>query len=399
MSVKRKSKLLFISPFFYPEMISTGKYNTYLVNKLVEHFSSIDVVTSHPFYPDWKPKITEDRLGDVNIIRGGAWVRYPNSQLLKRILLEIWFLFFVFKYMLKYRGTVDKVVLVYPPVLFSFVVEAFLPKNISRIVIVHDLQGVMANAHNSIFRKIISKFILTIEKIALRRMSKVICLSESMEKILIKKYKVQKEKLAICYPFVTEDTISLQETNLLSELFDSEFLHVVYSGALGEKQKPDTLLNVFKEISFKRRDIKCHIISRGPVFESLKKKCINNVLFHDLVPNNALDELFKRSTIQVIPQASGTGDGAFPSKLPNLLSKGVPVFGICDSGSELFNILAQFEFCGCGTTWEINKVSDNIINFLDNVKMSSHSELKERYKDKISELFGVNKLINMICES
>lgn len=397
MRARNKSKLLFISPFFYPEMISTGKYNTFLVKKLVDYFSSIDVVASYPFYPDWKPKHTDETIDGVNIIRGGMLVRYPKSQILKRLILELWFFFFVFKYILRNRKTIDKVLLVFPPVIFSFVVDVFLPKNVARIAIVHDLQGVMANAQNSILRKIISKIILKIEKAALRRMGKVISLSKAMENILISEYQVNKSKLEICYPFVTEENAVLTETGYLTNLFNKSFLHIVYSGALGEKQKPNELVNVFKAISTKRPDIKCHIISRGPVFESLKNNAVdNNVLFHDLVPDYALDELYRRSTIQVIPQATGVGDGAFPSKLPNLLSKGVPVFGICDPKSELFNILENFDFCSAGTSWDVKCLPDDIINHVDTVKEKPHSEQKEEYKDMIDELFGVSQLINII---
>jgi len=397
MRARNKSKLLFISPFFYPEMISTGKYNTFLVKKLVDYFSSIDVVTSYPFYPDWKPKNSDETIDGVNIIRGGMLVRYPKSQILKRLILELWFLFFVFKYLMRNRKTIDQVLLVFPPVIFSFVVDILLPKNVARIAIVHDLQGVMANTQNSILRKIISKIILKIEKAALRRMGKVISLSKAMENILISEYQVNKLKLEICYPFVTEESADLTETSYLTNLFSKSFLHIVYSGALGEKQKPNELVNVFKAISTKRPDIKCHIISRGPVFESLKNNAVdNNVLFHDLVPDYALDELYRRSTIQVIPQATGVGDGAFPSKLPNLLSKGVPVFGICDPESELFNILENFDFCSAGTTWDVKRLPDDIINYVDIVKEKSHSEQKEEYKDKIDKLFGVSKLINII---
>ncbi|MGB8475721.1 MAG: hypothetical protein WCE61_16705, partial [Candidatus Acidiferrum sp.] len=48
-------KLWLFSPFFYPETISTGKYNTILSRALAERGVEVNVVTSHPFYPNWKP--------------------------------------------------------------------------------------------------------------------------------------------------------------------------------------------------------------------------------------------------------------------------------------------------------------------------------------------------------
>lgn len=49
-------KILLLSPFFYPELISTGKYNTSLAKALVKHGHSIEVVTSFPLYPTWRPQ-------------------------------------------------------------------------------------------------------------------------------------------------------------------------------------------------------------------------------------------------------------------------------------------------------------------------------------------------------
>ncbi len=71
--VKINKRVLFLSPFFYPEMISTGKYNSYLVKVLVNRGYSVDVVASHPLYPDWKPKISKADLQGCTIHRGGLW--------------------------------------------------------------------------------------------------------------------------------------------------------------------------------------------------------------------------------------------------------------------------------------------------------------------------------------
>ena len=101
---------------------------------------------------------------------------------------------------------------------------------------------------------------------------------------------------------------------------------MVYSGALGEKQNPFKLLSIFQKVVNKRDDICCHFFSNSPLVDTIKKKVTisnGNILFHDLVPEENLFELYQKSHLQVIPQRPGVSDGAIPSKLPNI-HRGIP---------------------------------------------------------------------------
>ena len=82
-------KIAFLSPFFWPEPISTGKYNTILAEALVEQGHKVDFFCSHPFYPEWKPIIEAQAHRSVNVIRGGGFLKYSNSQVIKRLTLEL----------------------------------------------------------------------------------------------------------------------------------------------------------------------------------------------------------------------------------------------------------------------------------------------------------------------
>lgn len=398
----KSKRILFLSPFFYPEEISTGKYNTYLVKSLVESGVHVDVVASYPFYPEWSPIKTESSLDGVEIYRGGLKIKYPRSQIIKRLILELWFSFHVAKYLLSKRNEINKVVVVFPPVLVMWVVNILLPRKAVKIGIVHDLQGVMAKTSKSIVRMLVSKLIMKLEKYAFKNLDKVICLSQSMREELKVSYSLDGALIDICYPFVTLNGDAVK-TDSLNEEFNSDYLHIVYSGALGEKQRPVDLLALFKEICKIRQDVMCHIISSGPVFESLKKDpsaiLLDNIRFHGLVHENELDELYSRSTMQIIPQAMGTGNGAFPSKLPNLLSSGVPVYAICDHGSELSELINEIEFCRSGNLWDISLLSKEIIIFLDEVKNLSHEGLKNTYKDELEKMFGVGELVEIIINA
>lgn len=396
--------MLFLSPFFYPEIISTGKYNSFLVQKLIDSGFDVDVVAFHPFYPDWIVKKTEELYLSANIYRFGAGVRFPKSQILRRIILEVFYTYFVVKYLLKRKNKYDTVISIFPPVLFMLLIRRFI-KNSLRIGIVHDVQGIMANTEKKISRRISASVMAVFEKFAYRNCDRLICLSHSMREVIINKFDVSRDKCAVFYPFVSIPNDFSYHENIDSRLedrFEKGFKHVVYSGALGEKQQPFKLFDFFLKLSASAQNIKCHIFSRGPVFNELVRlssedqKVNENLYFHDLVPEKELDALFHNSTVQVIPQAPGTGAGAFPSKLPNLLSHGVPVFAICDQGSELETILQKVDSAKTINSWELEAMESAMYEFLACIDGQSHEENFMTNKKTILNEFDADSFIESL---
>ena len=117
---KRKARVLILSPFIFPEPISTGKYNTYLAKALVRKGCSVEVVASHPIYPDWKPKRSAVSLEGVKIYRGGGFFVYPKSVILRRIQLELGFTIHALRHVLFNRNSAIFVPVFPPSLFFSF---------------------------------------------------------------------------------------------------------------------------------------------------------------------------------------------------------------------------------------------------------------------------------------
>lgn len=403
MSLSREGKrVLFISPFFFPEEISTGKYNTHLVKALVDKGHYVRVITSYPLYPDWVPKMTDKTLKGIDILRGGAGVRYPKSQVFKRIVLELWFAWYVTKQVFQQRNNIDLLVAIFPPVFFMLFAHVLVPKRVIRIGIVHDLLGVMATSSKKRSRKIIAGLIRIVESIALKKCDRVVCLSESMRKVIVSNYGVSERKCSVHYPFISTDN-STSETNQLSAVFDEDHLHIVYSGALGEKQKPAEISYFFQLLCESNKGLKCHFFSRGPLFDEIRGcTSLNNsdrVLFHDLVPEELLTELYDRSTVQIIPQAEGVSAGAFPSKLPNLIAHGVPVFAICDKNSELATIVDEMRYGRHVDAWDMPTLVEQMVIFLKEIKGIPHSDIRSQYEQSLLGKFSVDNLVETIlCE-
>ena len=392
---QQNKRILFVSPFFYPEFISTGKYNTFLVQKFVEKGYELTVVCSYPFYPAWHPKFTDETLVGVKIIRGGLKISYPKSAVFRRLLLELWFTFYFFRASKNINASIDIVVAICPPVFFTYFVGLFFRKS-KKIVIVHDLLGVMSRSSNGFSRLFVAFIMKRLESFLLRRFDKVVCLSESMRRVGLKQYGLKKDTCEVYYPFTTIEN-DKHEHSLLRIYFPAGFTHLVYSGALGEKQKPRELYRFFTKICKLRKNFYCHIFSSGPIFDELKQLNRNEkIRFHGLVAENHLNDLYACSDIQILPQAQGIGAGAFPSKLPNLIAAGVPILAICDKDSEVGEIIKMSGAGKSVSCWDTQQLLEACDLLLESEGEGQRAIRKARAKKFIAAKFDVNRLIASI---
>ena len=392
-------KIILLSPFFFPEPISTGRYNAWLVSGLVRHGVHVDVVASYPLYPAWRPVPTNAEVGGAVIHRGGLYMRYPRSAIGRRLMLEVWFGLYALLWTARLRRGVDTVIAIIPPGLFLPAIRLMLPKDVQLVAIVHDLQGIMAMSTRIWARKIAARMAGWTERRGLAACDKVVCLSESMQKAVVEKYCIDSKKCEVHYPFVTLSEGAVTG-NSLRAYFPEGFFHVVYAGALAEKQQPWELVEFFVRLCRKRSDVMCHIFSEGASFEELQKQTekrkTNRLFFHELVPDEQLAELYERSTVQVIPQVRGTGAGAFPSKLPNLLAAGVPVFAMCDKSSELAKIVYDSQAGIAVDNADLDVWVEQMEQFLIGVGQTPHAAFRSRARDYVHKKFNLDTLIAAI---
>ncbi len=326
-------------------------------------------------------------------------MRYPKSTVLRRILFELWFVWHTAACISQIGKSVDIVIAVFPPNLYMFLVKRLLPSNIRTVGIIHDLQAIMAKTEKTVFRGVIAGIIRHFELRMLDRCDELICMSEKMQETIVETYGISQNKCKVHYPFITEDS-ALANTSELAGIMPDGFTHIVYSGALGEKQKPKFLISFIAGLCLERNDVMCHIFSRGPLFDEIKdnfnRENTQRIRFHDLVPEKMLGELYKRSSVQIIPQAEGTGAGAFPSKLPNLLNAGVPVFAICDSDSELSSVVNETGIGKAVHEWEMDLCIREMNQFLESIRSESHDDRYKRAKEYIERKFNVEHVVDTI---
>lgn len=392
---------LFCSPFFYPELISTGKYNSELVRALVRSGANVDVIASHPIYPSWKINETSLAMSGVDIYRGGQSIKYPKNIYLRRAFLEFWFSWHVITTYYRLRPTHAAIVQIYPPSLFAIFLHKIVSKNVVRIAVIHDLQGIFVPSSKGLIYSLLGKVINWVEKSAFLRCDRLIFLSQAMANHAIKNYSLSTKKCFVCYPFYTDFESIGSGKSLFNTLSSTKF-KVVYSGALGEKQNSEGLYTFMNLLARTFDDIECHIFSEGPIFDALKLKSTttaNYVNLHPLVASVDLNELYERSDIQIIPQSKNTSDGSLPSKLPNLMASGVPIFAICDKQSELECILSESGGGIAVSTWDIYELLEIFNSFRSSLPNFSRHDRKHSLKAYVESKFSINLTVNCINEA
>ncbi|MEP1488969.1 MAG: glycosyltransferase [Algibacter sp.] len=387
MNVKR---ILIISPFFFPEPISTGKFNTDIAKALRDEGHEITVLCSHPLYPKWVPEKNNEQISGIKIIRGGGGVRYPKKTIIRRVVLELWFSYYILKNIFKYRKSIDIVIPIFPPSFAFYIILPFINKKTETVGMVHDLQEVYSKGRKGIINKVVRFFINKIEGATFRGCDKLIFLSEEMKNIAQYFYKLDTTKAFVQYPFVTIEKDNV--TDDLEDILPLDKTHIVYSGALGEKQNPKGLYDFFQYASQNTTNTYFHFFSQGLIFEELKSINKNTFIrFHDLVPRKNIEELYIRSSIQIIPQQSGTSKGSLPSKLPNLLASGCKILFITDKGSEIHELFKKHNLEKVVTSWANEELMNGVFGLLE-----KNNEIDNNQIRVAEEFFSINSMVKKI---
>ena len=380
-----QKNILFLSPFFYPEPISTGKFNSDIALALSKNGHQVTVLCFHPLYPDWKVKESNEKLHQIKIIRGGKNMLFSKKTVIRRFLLEVSYSWFILKNIKKYQKNIDVVIAVFPPSLYLFSIIPLLSKKLKIVGMVHDLQQLYVSTKKGFLNRFVTFFINKVEKKCFNACDKLVFLSEEMKNEAEKMYGLNPNKCSVQYPFHSLKGIF---TDNLSTILKQKNRNIVYSGALGEKQNPTELIRFFEFATDKIDNVEFHVFSQGSIFDSLKFANRNSkIKFHDLVAREHLEELYLRSNLQIIPQKPNTSKGSFPSKLANLLASGCNILLITDKNSELENFFSNQKLQTVITTWNFEVLLSSVQNILSN-SIDTHQQ-----KKIAKELFTIDEMI------
>jgi colanic acid biosynthesis glycosyl transferase WcaI len=232
------------------------------------------------------------------------------------------------------------VVIVVVPTLFCVpnVLLAMAGSSAKRVLHVQDLELDAAFDLGLIKREEARSLALKVERSLLRRFDRVTSVSRRMLKRLSAKG-VESDRLTLFPNWVDTDQIKPAPG---ASFFRCEWgikprsIVLLYSGALGEKQGVEILFQAAQRLEA-NPSIQLVVCSAGPAFKRFRNEysLLSNVIWHDLVPENRLNDLLNLADIHLLPQRADAADLVMPSKLTGMLASGRPVIATAVEGTQV----------------------------------------------------------------
>jgi colanic acid biosynthesis glycosyl transferase WcaI len=350
-------RILLIGGNFSPEQTGIGKYNGEMIKWLAQNGYECTIITTQPYYPEWKVQAPYTNKGYVKEIIETSGVpitiyRCPqyvpsNPSGKKRLLQEFSFTCTSFIRLLGVLGKskFDYVLTVVPP--FQLGLHALLYKKLRGakfLYHVQDLQIEAARDLQMIKSKTLIKGLFGLEKFVLKKADVVSSISKGM----IKKVEAKTGKevvflpnwvdMKFFYPLTNRDELKMKAGFAATDIL------VLYSGAIGEKQGLEMILDSAERLK-DNKTIQFLICGSGPYKEKLieqaNQRQLNNVHFIPLQPFEQFNSFLNMADVHLVIQKKGASDLVMPSKLTTILAVGGVALVTAEKGSSLYEVVEE----------------------------------------------------------
>ncbi|MFC4233190.1 WcaI family glycosyltransferase [Parasediminibacterium paludis] len=349
-------KILLISYNYAPELTGIGKYNAELCEYLASVGHQVTVITAYPYYPNWQVLegyqnrwYQKECLNEVELIRCPFYIpKHPTG--LKRILQDSSFYIsslVVVLWQIICDKRYDIVITPSPSFLCGFH-GLFLTswRRLTKFVYhIQDLQIDAAIDLQMIKQAWLQQILIGIERYILNHATRVSTISTGMQqKILAKKTKLTDVLLFPNWVDNTRIFKTLVDTSIIAGLgipLDKKLFF--YSGAIGEKQGLEMILNIAPSMAHRSPEVVFVISGTGPYREKLQQAVIDaaipNILFIDLQPIPIFNQLLNHAYGHLVIQKESAGDLLLPSKLTNILAVGGLSIVTAVKGTTLYDVI------------------------------------------------------------
>lgn len=355
-----RKRILFIGGNFFPEPTGIGKYSGEMVDWLSAKGFECTVVTTFPYYPQWKVQppynnisfwykkekiISHDRAAaDITVIRCPHYIPSKPTGLTRMVSDFSFFLSSSLVILgLLFQRKKDFVYTVAPPFALGFLGTVYKKiKGAKFLYHIQDLQIEAAQNLGIVKSKPLIKSLFAMERNIFKNADYISTISEGM----INKVKDKAKKDILFLPnWVDIDKFFpiANKAGLKKEFnFQPQDKIVLYSGAIGEKQGLEAILQSAKNLE-NISGLKFVICGSGPYKEKLvtlkKQMVLKNVFFLPLQPFEKLNSLLNIADAHLVLQKDGASDLVMPSKLSTILAVGGVAIVTARPGSSLFKII------------------------------------------------------------
>jgi colanic acid biosynthesis glycosyl transferase WcaI len=330
-------RILYLSPYFWPEEIGSAPYCTDLAIWLRERGHDVRVVSFRPHYPNpslfeaWRDgSRDEETHADIPITRVPVRDR-GRGRFKDRVQNDLSFFLQVSLRCLRGEFNNTEVVVAYVPTILTLycarLVRLFTGASI--ICVVHDIESGLATSLNLAKSSPVLFFMRLVERGGLNFAEHVVVLSEAMQ---------QEIQLIGCRRAISVLSIWASVADF-SAIERDQIPTLMYSGNFGKKQNLDQLLPLIQRLSEEKQAIRVVLqgdgSERGRLQEKITRLGINNTVFLPLVPAEKLLAALQAANIHIVPQSLNVASYSLPSKLFSIMAAGRPFVCIAEKGSPL----------------------------------------------------------------
>lgn len=355
-------RILFIGYNFSPELTGIGKYSGEMMHWLAERGHRCCVITGYPYYPDWSVQepYRKNRFwystnvekynsgGQLKVIRCPLYVP-KRPTVFKRILLDISFTLTAKIRLIPilFEKKYDWVITVAPS--FQFGLLGVFYKKLKRAKHLHHIQDLQIEAAQDlglVRSPRLLKTLFGMERYIFRNSDVVSSISDGMISRIEKKTK----KPVLLFPNWTETSsfFPLTDIGVLKERFGfavSDWV-VLYSGAIGEKQGLEAILQSAKTLRI-HKSLHFVICGSGPYKEILRDKAVkmklDNVRFMPLQEKEDFNAFLNMADLHLVIQKAKASDLVMPSKLTTILAVGGLSLITANKKSSLYKMVNKYK--------------------------------------------------------
>lgn len=386
MPIDKKNKgkrILMITSNYAPEPNGVGKYNGELVRWLAARGYDCTVLTTYPYYPDWKISSTYHSkkyfFSRETILEGGRPVcvyrcphyvpALPSGR--KRVLQDVTFSLSASGKMLHLllQRRFDVVISVAPSFHLGLLAAGYKALRRSRFIYhIQDMQIEAARNLGMLRSSWLLQQLFRLEKYILRRADVVSSISPQMVSSIAGK--AAREVRLFPNWVDVERYFPLDNRSALKEQFGfaaSEKV-ILYSGALGEKQGLETLLLAARQLR-QQPHIRFVICGDGPYRQQLETLAaewqLPHVRFMPLQPAARFNGFLNMADLHLVIQKGQASDLVMPSKLTTILAVGGVAIVTANEGSGLHELINHHRIGICVRADDAAALSEAIVRGLE----------------------------------
>jgi colanic acid biosynthesis glycosyl transferase WcaI len=350
-------RILVLGINYAPERISVAPFTTGLCEHLAADGNKVTVVTTFPYYPEWRiwdgyrgSLYRKEWINGVTVHRVVHYVPNKPSRLIERLAYDISFTVNCFVAGL-FSGGCDIIYCSCPPPTVAFAAYLLgLIKGAPYVMKLTDLASDAALATGIMKPGFAIRLARIFEAFSCRQAEAVVCLCQGFIDRL-KERGVREEKLRLISDWGDTENLRPAEEGhvfrLANELSSEQFL-VFHTGNMGKKQR---LMNVVRaaEISRNEPDLRWIVVGQGEersqLEQEISRRGLINIKLLPLQPAESLPEMYGSADLLLLNQAAGVEDAAIPSKLLTYMGAGRAIVAAVSEKSEAAR---QIRRANCG---------------------------------------------------